>query len=292
MNGILFLDKRLQMKTCTKCRESKPLDEFYNHKGRKDGKSEACKDCNKSLCKERYLKKIGGKYSRPLLTDEGRDEEKKMFLKGKKECTKCKEVKLLNEFKSDKNKKNGYSSWCKECHKQAHRNWRKNNMQKKKLMDKDYYIRNREKIIKQVNERQKNDPNRKEYMKKYAEENSTKISEYKADYQRDKRSNDPFYNFKSILSASTFKAFYNRGYSKTSKTAKLLGCEWETVKQHIERQFTKGMTWDNQGEWHVDHIIPLASANTEEELIKLCHYTNLQPLWAKDNLSKSDKMPE
>ena len=126
-------------------------------------------------------------------------------------------------------------------------------------------------------------------MKKYAEENSNKISEYKADYQRDKRSNDTFYKFKSLLSARTYKAFYNRGYSKTSK---LLGCEWETVKQHIERQFTKGMTWDNQGEWHVDHIIPLASANTEEELIKLCHYTNLQPLWAKDNLSKSDKMPE
>jgi len=280
------------MKTCTKCRESKPLDEFYNHKGRKDGKSEVCKDCDKLLHKERYLKKIGGKYSRPILTDEGRDEEKKMLLKGKKECTKCKEVKLLNEFKSDKNKKNGYSSWCKECHKQAVRNWRKDNMQKKKLMDKDYYIKNREKIIKQVNERQKNDPLRKEYMKKYAEENSTKISEYKADYQRDKRSNDPFYNFKSSLSARTYKAFYYRGYSKTSKTAKLLGCEWETVKQHIERQFTKGMTWDNQGEWHVDHIIPLASANTEEELIKLCHYTNLQPLWAKDNLSKSDKIPE
>ena len=52
------------------------------------------------------------------------------------------------------------------------------------------------------------------------------------------------------------------------------------------------MNWDNHGEWHIDHIIPLSSANTEEELIKLCHYTNLQPLWAEDNLSKSDKIIE
>jgi hypothetical protein len=70
----------------------------------------------------------------------------------------------------------------------------------------------------------------------------------------------------------------------------MLGIEWEMAKQHIERQFTKGMNWDNQGKWHIDHIIPLASANTEEELIKLCHYTNLQPLWAEDNLTKSDKI--
>jgi hypothetical protein len=72
----------------------------------------------------------------------------------------------------------------------------------------------------------------------------------------------------------------------------MLGVDWEVAKVHIERQFTKGMNWDNQGEWHIDHIIPLASANNKEELIKLCHYTNLQPLWAEDNLSKSDKIIE
>ena len=51
------------------------------------------------------------------------------------------------------------------------------------------------------------------------------------------------------------------------------------------------MNWNNQGEWHIDHIIPLASASTEEELLKLCHYRNLQPLWAKDNLEKQAKIP-
>jgi hypothetical protein len=51
------------------------------------------------------------------------------------------------------------------------------------------------------------------------------------------------------------------------------------------------MTWDNQGKWHIDHIIPLSSGNTEEEIIKLCHYTNLQPLWAIDNMKKGSKTP-
>jgi hypothetical protein len=60
----------------------------------------------------------------------------------------------------------------------------------------------------------------------------------------------------------------------------------------MENKFTEGMSWDNQGKWHIDHIIPLSSANSEEEIYKLFHYTNLQPLWAKDNLSKHNKILE
>ena len=66
----------------------------------------------------------------------------------------------------------------------------------------------------------------------------------------------------------------------------------DVIKQHMESQFTEGMTWENQGEWHVDHIIPLAKAKNEERLVKLCHYKNLQPLWGEENLSKGDSMPE
>ena len=72
----------------------------------------------------------------------------------------------------------------------------------------------------------------------------------------------------------------------------MIGCDLKTIKAHLEKQFTKGMNWENQGKWHVDHIIPCASAKTEEELIKLFHYTNLQPLWAIDNILKKDKIIE
>jgi len=58
----------------------------------------------------------------------------------------------------------------------------------------------------------------------------------------------------------------------------------------MEAKFVDGMNWDNIGEWHIDHIIPLSSAETEQEIIKLCHYTNLQPLWAFDNISKGNRL--
>ena len=78
--------------------------------------------------------------------------------------------------------------------------------------------------------------------------------------------------------------------TKKNKTFDIVGCSPESLKEHLEKQFTNGMTWDNRSEWHIDHIIPLSSAKTEEELYKLCHYSNLQPLWAGDNLSKGNKV--
>lgn len=71
----------------------------------------------------------------------------------------------------------------------------------------------------------------------------------------------------------------------------MLGCDWATLASHMEARFQPGMSWDNRGKWHVDHIIPLDSAKTPEEMERLCHYTNLQPLWAADNIRKSDRIP-
>jgi len=82
----------------------------------------------------------------------------------------------------------------------------------------------------------------------------------------------------------------NKGYTKKSKTYEILGCTFEEFKLHIESQFTNKMSWDNRSEWHLDHIIPISSAKTEEEVIKLNHYTNFQPLWAIDNLRKGNKI--
>ena len=80
--------------------------------------------------------------------------------------------------------------------------------------------------------------------------------------------------------------------NKTKKTCELIGCNWEQLKKYLESKFQQGMSWENYAYygWHIDHIIPLASASNREEMEKLCHYTNLQPLWAQDNLSKGDKI--
>lgn len=83
-------------------------------------------------------------------------------------------------------------------------------------------------------------------------------------------------------------AFRRGGYTKTTKTCEMLGCTFKELQKHIERQFQEGMTWENMGQWHIDHVLPLAAAKTLADMLKLAHYTNLQPLWAEDNLNKRD----
>jgi len=78
--------------------------------------------------------------------------------------------------------------------------------------------------------------------------------------------------------------------TKKNKTFEIVGCTPQELKEHLEKQFVNGMSWENRSEWHIDHIIPLSSAKTEEEIYKLSHYTNLQPLWAIDNIKKSNNI--
>lgn len=71
----------------------------------------------------------------------------------------------------------------------------------------------------------------------------------------------------------------------------MIGCDWDVLRKYIESKFLPGMSWGNKSEWEIDHIIPLASAKSEEEIKKLCHWSNLQPLWKEDNRIKGDSMP-
>jgi hypothetical protein len=193
-----------------------------------------------------------------------------------KTCTKCKVKKDFNEFSKNKFGINGLSTQCKKC-----RN--------------EYYLNNKENHNARMNKwRKENVEYQKEYYKKYYEENKEKLKSYKKEYVKEKLKNDSLFKFKySIRSLikSSFKRVNNK-FKKNSQTEIILGCTIDEFIKHIESQFTKGMTLENHGEWHLDHIIPLATADTEEDVIKLCHYTNYQPLWAKDNLSKSDKIIE
>jgi hypothetical protein len=98
-----------------------------------------------------------------------------------------------------------------------------------------------------------------------------------------------FNNFKDRIRNRTRSAFRRIKKNKPTKTEKLLGCNWLTAKKHIESFFNNDLNWDNFHEWHIDHIIPLCSANNIDELIPLCRYNNLQPLIAKDNLIKGGR---
>ena len=105
------------------------------------------------------------------------------------------------------------------------------------------------------------------------------------------KKNNPIFKLTCIVRSRVITFIKSHNVNKTNQTFKIVVCSPEFLKEHLEKQFTEGMSWDNHGVygWHIDHIIPLSSAKTEEEVYKLCHYTNLQPLWANDNLTKSNK---
>jgi hypothetical protein len=103
---------------------------------------------------------------------------------------------------------------------------------------------------------------------------------------------DPFYRFQHNIGTLIRKTIRDGGYSKESRSCEILGCSFEFFKAYIEQRFLPGMGWHNRSEWHLDHIIPVSSAKTERELLKLNRYTNFRPLWAKDNLSKKNKTNE
>ena len=121
------------------------------------------------------------------------------------------------------------------------------------------------------------------YQKEYRKLNKDKI----AKYTREKRKIDPLFKLKSYLRTRIWSILKKDKYKNTEE---LLGASFKEVQNHIESTFTEGMTWKNYGKWHVDHKIPLASAKTKEEVEKLCHFTNLQALWAEDNFKKHSKL--
>jgi hypothetical protein len=145
-----------------------------------------------------------------------------------------------------------------------------NNKDKIKIQKKEYYTINRNKI------------------KNYLNSNKDKIREY---YKNRKNVDIQFKlstNLRSRLNIA-LKSNY-----KSGSAVKDLGCSIDELKTYLESKFSPGMTWDNWGinGWHIDHIKPLNSFDLTDrnQLLEACHYTNLQPLWAKDNLSKSDNI--
>jgi hypothetical protein len=191
-------------------------------------------------------------------------------------CKTCGLHKPFTEYYIDRKSKDGYCYSCKTCTKEKNNKWRERNKEHLKTYRKNLYALNSEEA--------------KKLVKLWRSENRDRFNSYRREYKKSKREKDPFFKLRQTLSNRTTTAFKLKGWSKNSKTQEMLGADYKTVMNHIESRFKKGMTWDNQGEWHIDHIIPLSSAKTEQELIELCHYTNLQPLWAEENMSKGDKI--
>lgn len=180
-------------------------------------------------------------------------------------CTKCGINKPISDYYKDKTKLLGIRCACKSCINNQHYNWRKNNPDKWSDYMSQY--------------RQENADSIKSKSKSYKDINKEKLRIQQREYQINRRDLDPLFKTQSLMRNVLNKALKRKGYTKRSKTNDIIGCDWQMLKEHIENQFTEEMNWDNHGTyWDIDHIIPLSNAKTEEEVLKLNHYTNLQPL--------------
>lgn len=110
-------------------------------------------------------------------------------------------------------------------------------------------------------------------------------------YIRERRKQDPIFKLLAYVRGRIRGALTRKNLRKSTQTEQLLGCSVQELKNHLEAQFKNGMTWDNYGQWHVDHIRPCCSFDLEklEEQATCFHYTNLQPLWAEENFKKSGR---
>ena len=219
-------------------------------------------------------------------------------------CSKCNTEKDIEDFY----KRNSKSiSRCKECTKSGVSSYRTNNLLAVKERESKYYSDNKDKYkIKNKKHREENKEYHSEYHKKYRQENLDKIKDYHKDYyktnkdkivskvvsnRRERKKVDDLYRF-FLSIRRLIKNSINRGnFTKKSKTYKILGCSYEEFKVYLESKFEPWMNWENRGlyngelnyGWDIDHIIPISIAVSEEELLKLNHYTNLQPLCSKIN---------
>jgi hypothetical protein len=276
------------MKICSKCKIEKDLNEFHHSKNSKDGHVEKCKKCRSKS------KKI-----------------KESLPGGHKRCSKCNFVKLFDNFSKDKKSRDGFCFWCKECVnqnqkenaeviRQQYKKWAKDNKEWRSEYRKQYE-KNNEAYLKNIRKRYKEQ--NKEHIKDYQDK-------YNREYQKNNRDSINKYikertetdiNFKIGLNLRKRISKAVKEHWKNGSAASDLGCDiaW-FVNAYIPSMFYfnantgEVMSWDNYGlyGWHLDHIIPLASFDLtdREQFLKACHYTNLQPLWAEDNLSKGDKL--
>lgn len=188
-----------------------------------------------------------------------------------KKCGTCGEIKDLIEYNKHPKHKDGLDYICKSCQKEYLKQYNVDNKDKRK----QYNLGN-EDII-------------KEYNKEYNLKNKSKIKDYNNYYHKNRRNKDPIYKLTQYIRSRIYGVL---GGGRSKRSLDILGCSPSEFRQHLERQFEPWMSWDNMGgkrvlgpntTWDIDHIIPLSSAQTTDDVYRLNHYTNLRPLCSHQN---------
>jgi hypothetical protein len=202
-------------------------------------------------------------------------------------CHTCKQNKEESSFPKRAKSKTGYDLRCKNCHTDCY----KRNKKKREAYRIRYESENKESITKRRQEYTKSHKNEKaNYDLKYRADNKDKIRQYKKDWES-KNKNHPIFKIKRNLRRRIHHVIKDN--YKSDHTLNLLGCPVEEFKSYLESKFQPGMNWDNYGlgynKWHIDHVRPCCDFDlSKPEEQRICfHYTNMQPLWEKENLKKS-----
>lgn len=262
----------MKKKKCSKCKKLKPLDEFHKQKASPDGHMYTCKTCARKRNRQNYLDSLSPEQLKKYKL---REKRKKLLKEGKYICSKCNEIKPLTEFYKDSQHFHGHGYVCKDCQKKQNKKW-----YSKMKQDPEW--------IKDRNERSK------QYHRKMR--HSSEWVEHRNEQRRKRRNNkkdNPRYKLNDSIASNIRHSL--KGNKNGSHWENLVGYTLDELREHLKKQFTDEMSWENYGKyWHLDHVIPISAWNyTKPEHIgfkKCWALDNLQPLEAKENLSKHNKL--
>lgn len=246
----------------------KDNSDFTKNKSNSDGFGIYCKPCRKVKKQAEYLKHKD-KYLARSEKQRKENPEKVSMIK------KLSRLKKIDEYR-EKSRENYFNN--KDSILAQAKQYRETNKALIRERDNQYKARNRIALSQKQS--------------KYQKLNANMLNAYRRQYIKQRRSTDRMFAVKLNMRTRFKFELAKRGEERSIKANEYLGCSWVFLRDYLAQKFTDGMSWNNYGEWHVDHIMPLASATTRDDLIKLCHYSNLQPLWAFDNLSKGAKIPD
>jgi hypothetical protein len=229
-------------------------------------------------------------------------------------CLKCKTEKPIEAFGKNKNRKDGFYYYCKTCKSidaalhyknnreqitAANKKWGKAHKEQAAKISKRWYEDHKEQ---KVASHKKYYEAHKEQKKEYVKANKEQVAATKSKwfqvnkgkinlYYKERKLRDP--NYKMACDIRSRVSRVVRGGHKAGSAVKDCGCSMDFLRQYLQSKFDPTMTWENYGKygWHIDHITPLVAFNlaNREQFLTACHYTNLQPLWWRDNLSKGSK---
>lgn len=255
----------MNTKICSKCDIEKDLEEFPIEKGKYRN---CCKECRNKYLKEYHLKN----------KEKANKISREYYKKHKEKMNKQSKEYQQNNKESIKLKRTIYNNINKEKIKKRKKEYYENNKERILKKDKEYYLENKERIIERNN--------------LYFDKNKQKLIKIKNERQKEKRKNDNIYRLKCQSREMLKDSFKRKTKKKNKHTEEILGCSIDYFVNYLLQTYKNnyGVEWNKKEKIHIDHVIPLKNANTEEDVIRLCHYSNLQLLKAKDNLCKSSKL--